>query len=91
LGEENSVIFDPVDEPVFLGDSPRPDTGSEMAESFRLPDSSAWIATNGFSQFKNPKCGFPISFNPMVETETLNRLSVQNLCGANHSLATETW
>jgi hypothetical protein len=67
LGEEDAVVFHPIDQTVLLGDAAGPDVGAEVAEGFGFADAAEWIAADGFNEFENPEGCLPIRGYPMRE------------------------
>ena len=76
LGEEDAIILHLIDQAVFLSDSPRPDTGSQVAQWFGFADAMEWIAANGIYQFQNTQGGFPIRSDPAPQI--LEKIAVEN-------------
>jgi hypothetical protein len=54
LCEKDTIIGNLIDEAVFLSDTSGPDTGTQVAEGFWLPDTHERIPADGFYQFENP-------------------------------------
>jgi hypothetical protein len=67
LCEEDAVVFDLIDEAVFLGDAAGPDSRAEVAEGFGFADAGEWIAANGFDEFEDAEGGFAIRVYPVGE------------------------
>ena len=64
LNEFNPVGKHPIDNTMFLANSPGPATGEVMPQWFGLANSLEWIVENRRHQVKNPKRGFAVCFNP---------------------------
>ena len=64
LDELNPVGKHPIDDPMFLGDSPAPATGEFMPQRLRLADSLEWIGENRCHQVENSERNFAVGFNP---------------------------
>ncbi len=64
LDEFNPVGKYPINDPMFLVNSPAPTTGEIMPQRLGLANSLEWIGENRRHQVKNPKRGFAVCLNP---------------------------
>lgn len=67
LGEQEAVVFHPIDQAMFLGDAPGPNAGAEMAERLGFAGAPEGIAADGFNEFEYSKSDFPIRGDPVCQ------------------------
>lgn len=64
LDEFNPVSIHPIDDTMFLVNSPAPATGEIMTQRLGFANSLEWISENRGHQVKNPKRAFAVYLNP---------------------------
>jgi hypothetical protein len=61
------IIAHQIDEPMFLGESPRPYAGALIFQRFRFAKTSKGVTHNRFNQFKGAEGNFSLGFDPIAE------------------------
>jgi hypothetical protein len=74
LEKINLVVMDEINDPVFLGNSSRPQTRSQIFDGLGFPNSLKRIVHNSFDQFQNSQGNFAIRCNPKLQVFSEFRL-----------------
>jgi hypothetical protein len=67
LKKINRFVADPVYQPMFLRDAPRPTTCEQISERFGLARALERIPHHGFDQIQHSDCGAPVGFDPISQ------------------------
>ena len=67
LEEVDSLSPDEVDDPMLLGQTPRPEIRPKMLERPGLPDADERIAHDRLDQFKDAQSDSPVGLHPMAQ------------------------
>ena len=93
LEEIDSIPADLVYQSVLLRDPPRPATGEEELQRFRLADAGERIPHYHFHKVQNAKGHFPVALHPMFQIVTKLRVvgtatlyEVQSVDGTVHQV-----
>ena len=76
LEETHRVVGNLVDNPVFLGQPPRPESRKLSSQGFRFGHTFKWVTESGSNDPQEPKCGLAISSNPVPEI--INEVNGEN-------------
>ena len=67
LEEVDAVVSDKINQPVLLGQSPRPDPGSQVFQGFRFAPAFEGISHDGLDKRERPQSGFPVGLDPPAD------------------------
>ena len=67
LKKIDGFVVDTVDQPVFLGNTPRPTACEHIPERLGLAGTLERIAHNCLNQIEHSNCDVPVGFNPISQ------------------------
>ena len=76
LCKEQSAFFNLVNQSVFLGDSPRPNTTTQVAKRFRFSQTNKRVSAYGFDQLKNFQMDLTIRGHP--KSQVIQKIPVED-------------